>query len=76
MLKQAGDNLTRENIMKQAANIKPVALPLLLPGMTAATTTSIDSCWLMLSQLRRVMKVSGSAIQKKTMIEAMPRSEP
>ena len=32
------DNLTRENIMKQASNVKPIALPLLLPGMTASTT--------------------------------------
>ena len=37
-LKQCGDDFSRENIMKQAANIKTVALPLLLPGMTAATT--------------------------------------
>ena len=37
-LKQCGDDFSRENIMKQAASIKPVSLPLLLPGMTAATT--------------------------------------
>ncbi len=37
-LKQCGDDFSRENIMQQAANIKPVTLPLLLPGMTAATT--------------------------------------
>jgi len=37
-LKQCGDDFSRENIMKQAANIKTVALPLLLPGMSAATT--------------------------------------
>jgi branched-chain amino acid transport system substrate-binding protein len=38
VLKQCGDDFSRENVMKQAANIKPVALPMLLPGMTAATT--------------------------------------
>ena len=38
VLKQCGDDFSRENIMKQASNVKPVALPLLLPGMTAATT--------------------------------------
>jgi len=38
VLKQCGDDFSRENVMKQASNIKPVALPLLLPGMTAATT--------------------------------------
>jgi len=37
-LKQCGDDFSRENIMNQAANIKTVALPLLLPGMSAATT--------------------------------------
>ena len=38
VLKQCGDDFSRENIMKQASNVKPVALPLLLPGMTATTT--------------------------------------
>ena len=34
------DNLSRENIMAQAANLKDVSLPLLMPGVklnTAAT---------------------------------------
>ncbi|WP_431274150.1 ABC transporter substrate-binding protein [Variovorax ureilyticus] len=34
ILKQCGNDLTRENVMKQAANIKSLKLPLLLPGMT------------------------------------------
>lgn len=38
VLKQCGDNLTRENIMRQASNLKKVRLPLLLPGVTAETT--------------------------------------
>ncbi len=38
VLKQCGDDFSRENVMKQASNVKRVALPLLLPGMTAATT--------------------------------------
>jgi len=38
VLKQCGEDFSRENIMKQASNVKQVALPLLLPGMTAATT--------------------------------------
>ena len=38
LLKQCGDNLTRENIMKQAASLKGVSLPLLLPGITLNTT--------------------------------------
>ncbi len=36
-LKQAGDNLTRENIMKQAANLD-FELPMLLPGIRIKTS--------------------------------------
>ncbi len=38
VLKQCGDDLTRENVMKQATNLKEVTLDLSLPGMTATTT--------------------------------------
>ncbi len=38
VLKACGDDLTRANIMKQAANIKNLELPLLLPGMKVNTT--------------------------------------
>jgi hypothetical protein len=44
--------------------------------IVTATTTSIESCWLMFSQLRRVMKVSGRATQKKTTMAAMPINDP
>lgn len=37
-LKQCGDNLTRENIMKQAASIKDFAAPMLLPGIKVNTS--------------------------------------
>ena len=37
VLKQCGDNLTRENVMKQAANLKDVVLDLGLPGMKINT---------------------------------------
>lgn len=37
MLKQAGDNLTRENIRKQAASLKALELPMLLPGIKINT---------------------------------------
>jgi len=33
VLKQCGNDLSRENIMKQAANVKNFELPLLLPGI-------------------------------------------
>jgi branched-chain amino acid transport system substrate-binding protein len=38
VLKQCGDNLTRENVMKQAANLKDVDLGMLLPGIKANTS--------------------------------------
>jgi ABC-type branched-subunit amino acid transport system substrate-binding protein len=37
MLKQAGDNLTRDNIRAEAANLKELELPLLLPGIKINT---------------------------------------
>ena len=38
MLKQCGNDLTRENMMKQAANLHDLALPMLLPGITINTS--------------------------------------
>jgi len=38
ILKQCGNDLTRENVMKQASNIKNLKLPLMLPNMTMNTT--------------------------------------
>lgn len=38
VLKQAGDDLTRENIMKQAANIKDFTSGVLLPGIKVNTS--------------------------------------
>jgi branched-chain amino acid transport system substrate-binding protein len=40
VLQQCGDNLTRENVMKQAASLKDVKLDLALPGMTVNTSPS------------------------------------
>ena len=37
MLKQCGDNLTRENVMKQASNLD-MTLPMLLPGVNIKTS--------------------------------------
>src|SRR5436190_6911688 len=37
VLKQCGDNLTRENVMKQAASLKNVTSDVLLPGITINT---------------------------------------
>jgi branched-chain amino acid transport system substrate-binding protein len=40
VLQQCGDNLTRENVMKQAASLKDVKLDLTLPGIVVNTTPS------------------------------------
>ena len=40
VLQQCGDNLTRENIMKQAASIKGLELGGLLPGITIKTSAT------------------------------------
>jgi branched-chain amino acid transport system substrate-binding protein len=37
-LKKCGDNLTRENVMKQAANFQKFRLRMLLPGITVSTS--------------------------------------
>ena len=38
VLKQCGNDLTRENVMKQAANLKNLELPMLLPGVKINTS--------------------------------------
>jgi branched-chain amino acid transport system substrate-binding protein len=38
VLKACGDNLTRENVMKQAASLHHLSLPMLLPGITLNTS--------------------------------------
>jgi len=37
-LEHCGDDLSRENIMRQASNLHNVTLPLLLPGITLNTS--------------------------------------
>ncbi|MCG6205365.1 ABC transporter substrate-binding protein [Rhodopseudomonas sp. HC1] len=38
VLKQCGDDLTRENVMRQASNLTNVPLDMLLPGISVTTT--------------------------------------
>ena len=38
VLKQAGDNLSRENVMKQAASLKDVSSDVLIPGISINTS--------------------------------------
>jgi branched-chain amino acid transport system substrate-binding protein len=51
-LKRCGDNLTRENLMKQAAGFKKFRLPLLLPGILI-NTSSTDFYPIQAVQLQR-----------------------
>ena len=39
-LKKCADNLTRENVMKQAASFQKFAVPLLLPGISVSTSAT------------------------------------
>ncbi len=38
VLKQCGDNLTRDNVMREAANLKDFEVPMLLPGIRISTS--------------------------------------
>jgi branched-chain amino acid transport system substrate-binding protein len=40
VLKQCGDNLTRDNIMKQAANLKDFRTEVMLPGIKINTSAT------------------------------------
>ena len=57
VLKNAGDNLTRENVMKQAANMKDVDVDGLLAGVRINTTPTSYSP---VSQLQ-LMRIKGEA---------------
>jgi branched-chain amino acid transport system substrate-binding protein len=64
-LKKAGDNLTRENVMKQAASLKGFEAPLLLPGVKINTSPT-DFYPIQSVQLARV-KGSGFEMFGKIM---------
>jgi branched-chain amino acid transport system substrate-binding protein len=52
VLKQCGDDLTRENVMKQAANLHDLQLGMLLPGITI-NTSPIDFAPIKQMQMER-----------------------
>jgi branched-chain amino acid transport system substrate-binding protein len=52
MLKQCGDDLSRENVMKQAASLNNLALPMLLPGI-AINTSATNFAPIKQAQMRR-----------------------
>ena len=45
VLKQCGDTLTRENVMKQAANLKDFHPAMLLKGINMNTSPTTTSRW-------------------------------
>lgn len=55
VLKQAGDNLTRDNVMKEAANLKDFAPDVLLPGVKI-NTSATDFAPISQSQMMRLTK--------------------
>jgi ABC-type branched-subunit amino acid transport system substrate-binding protein len=57
VLKQCGDNLTRDNVMKQAANLKNFHSDLMLPGIMV--NTSLDD-YFPIEQMQ-LMKFNGEA---------------
>ena len=59
-LKQAGNDLSRDNIMKQATNIKDLQLPMLLPGVKLNTS---PTDYRPIKQMR-MMKFDGSRWQQ------------
>lgn len=54
VLKQAGDNLTRENVMRQAAGLKGLELDMLMPGIRISTGPD-DFAPIKSMQLRRLV---------------------
>jgi branched-chain amino acid transport system substrate-binding protein len=52
VLKQCGEDLTRENVMKQAADLKNLELPMLLPGI-AINTSPTNFAPIRQAQMRR-----------------------
>ncbi|QCK85604.1 branched-chain amino acid ABC transporter substrate-binding protein [Phreatobacter aquaticus] len=69
VLKKAGDNLTRENVMKQAASLQNFEAPLLLPGIKI-NTSATDFYPIQSVQLAKVegesFKLFGNVLSNET----------
>ena len=50
--RQCGDDLSRENILKQAKSLQDLALPTAMPGITINTSATSNMIWTQL-QLQR-----------------------
>jgi branched-chain amino acid transport system substrate-binding protein len=68
VLRQCGDDLSRENLMRQATDLKQVPLSLLLPGITLNTTSEDYAA---IRQLR-LMRFNGTSWDPFGEIMTMP----
>ena len=73
-LKKCGDDLTRENLMRQAANLQKLRVPLLLPGITVNTSPTdfypVQSVQLATLQGRDLGAVRRHHVGRKHLIAA------
>ena len=65
VLRACKDDVSRDNIMRQAASLKDVKLPLLLPGMTVTTAPG---------RLSAVPAASAAALQRQELGEFWRRA--
>ena len=63
VLKKCGDNLTRENVMKQATSLKDVVLDLALPGIVVNTVAE---------RLSRQQAVADDEVQRRALGTVRP----
>jgi branched-chain amino acid transport system substrate-binding protein len=69
LLKQCGDDLSRENVVKQARNIKNLRLPTAVPGITVNTDAGNSQAWTQLQLQRwdgRVWEAFGGVVSAQT----------
>ena len=63
VLKACGNDLTRDNIMKRAASIHDLKLPMLLPGITVSTSAD-DYTPIKHMQLERFDGTAGGCLAR------------
>jgi len=60
ILKQCGDDLSRENIVKQAKSLNNFKVPVSLPGITVNTSATVNQIWTQM----RLQRWDGSKWQQ------------
>jgi len=60
ILKQCGDDLSRENILKQAKSLNNFKVPVALPGITVNTSATVNQIWTQM----RLQRWDGSKWQQ------------